>query len=484
MNEDYSTHSQKYDLTGFCFLGGFLLYVIFFYPGFMSYDSVLQIVEARHGTYSDWHPPAMAHLWGVVENLLVPGPVGMLVLQSALLWSGAYLTYRAYFRRHGGIVAALALCLILFFPPIFGIAGVIWKDILMWGLLFLAFGIAGHIKPKGDDKPMKSVVLVSIVLMLLMAAILTRHNAVFATIPLSALAFARWFDYKTLPQLIISLVAGIVFAASSLVGASYINGQLTDQKTHAWVSLSVFDTAGVVVRLSDREEQQALYDQIPEIMRQARTVDAMLQHYSPRYWRTLLNDEPIALREPPVPSSESHAVWVKTGFSQLDPDELKQLQQLWLSLPRDYPMQWLSHRFAVFGHVIGLNTQRLQSPAMMQPNGFPKKMEAHYGRNPEQTTLQRIAEGRIASLDGIWLFRPWFYIIIAVIVVIVALLRFDPQYVDTTLLAISGLLHEAALLLLAPSVDFRYSHYLIFAAILSLLMLTRPALSRLEHRKN
>lgn len=426
----------------------------------------------------------MTHLWGVVENLSVPGSAGMLALQSALLWGGAFLTYRAYFRQHGGIFAALALCLMLFFPPILGIAGVIWKDILMWGLLFLAFGITGHIRPKGDDKPMKRVILVSLVLLLLMAAILMRHNAVFATIPLSALAFARWFNYKTLPQLMNSLVAGVVAAALGLVGCSYINTQLTDQKTHAWVSLSVFDTAGVIVRLSDRDEQQALYNQIPEIMRHAKTVDAILQTYSPRYWRTLFQDEPTALRDPPVSSSENPAEWVTTGFSQLDATELKQLQQLWLSLPRNYPVQWLSHRFAVFAYTLGLNDQRLWTPAMMNPNGFPKNLETHYGRNPEQTTLQQIVEGRIASLDRLWLFRPWFYIIIAVIAVIVTLLRLGPQHIDTALLAVSGLLHEAALFLLAPSADFRYSHYLIFATILSSLMLARPLLSWLERRKS
>lgn len=40
-------------------VAGFAVSVTINYPGFMSYDSVQQLLEARAGEYSDFHPPLM-----------------------------------------------------------------------------------------------------------------------------------------------------------------------------------------------------------------------------------------------------------------------------------------------------------------------------------------------------------------------------------------------------------------------------------------
>ena len=93
MNADELAFPRKHYLTDYFFVAGFLLYVGFFYPGFMSTDSAVQILQARQGVYSDWHPPAMAYLWGLLESITVPGPAGMLILQSALIWGGACLNW-------------------------------------------------------------------------------------------------------------------------------------------------------------------------------------------------------------------------------------------------------------------------------------------------------------------------------------------------------------------------------------------------------
>jgi hypothetical protein len=41
---------------------------------------------------------------------------------------------------------------IVFFPPVFGISGIIWKDLFMWAFLMLAIGVAGSLGPSGDLK--------------------------------------------------------------------------------------------------------------------------------------------------------------------------------------------------------------------------------------------------------------------------------------------------------------------------------------------
>src|SRR5580698_4297476 len=56
-------------------------------PGYLSYDSVLQLLQGRTGTYNTWHPPVMAWMLGV-GDAAVPGG-GLFVLFDAGLLCAA-----------------------------------------------------------------------------------------------------------------------------------------------------------------------------------------------------------------------------------------------------------------------------------------------------------------------------------------------------------------------------------------------------------
>ena len=87
----------------------------------------------------------MAFLWHFTDSI-VPGPFGMLIVETALIWCGTYLISLFWFSDAHPILR-LAPCLLVFYPPIFGISGAIITDILMWAFLMLAIGMAGAIKP-------------------------------------------------------------------------------------------------------------------------------------------------------------------------------------------------------------------------------------------------------------------------------------------------------------------------------------------------
>ena len=58
-----------------------------FYPGLVSYDSILQFHEAESGRFTTTHPPLMAATW----RLLLPvggGALPMLALEQLLYWAG------------------------------------------------------------------------------------------------------------------------------------------------------------------------------------------------------------------------------------------------------------------------------------------------------------------------------------------------------------------------------------------------------------
>ena len=55
---------------------GFGILLALNWPGQMSYDSVVQLADGRSGHYDSWHPPVMAWLLGLFDELSAgPGPV-------------------------------------------------------------------------------------------------------------------------------------------------------------------------------------------------------------------------------------------------------------------------------------------------------------------------------------------------------------------------------------------------------------------------
>src|SRR5687767_2684643 len=79
-------------------LFGLAVTVAVFYPGYMSPDSISQLMQGRRGLYSDWHPPVMAWVWGMVDRV-VAGAAGMLMLHNVLFWSALAVVACLRFRR-------------------------------------------------------------------------------------------------------------------------------------------------------------------------------------------------------------------------------------------------------------------------------------------------------------------------------------------------------------------------------------------------
>src|SRR4030088_2811149 len=105
---------------------GVVFAVASFFPGYMSPDSVSQLSQGRAMTFTDWHPPVMSFLWGLIDRIIA-GPAGMLVLHNFMFWAGLGL-----FVHHLGFErawAATAILLTGLFPPVLALLSTIWKDV-------------------------------------------------------------------------------------------------------------------------------------------------------------------------------------------------------------------------------------------------------------------------------------------------------------------------------------------------------------------
>src|SRR5215469_51607 len=64
---------------------GFVLTLMVFYPGVMTYDAAWIYADIGEGKLGDWQSPVMTVLWAAIDRL-IPGSAGMFLLIAALYW--------------------------------------------------------------------------------------------------------------------------------------------------------------------------------------------------------------------------------------------------------------------------------------------------------------------------------------------------------------------------------------------------------------
>lgn len=404
---------------------GFVVLVIFAFPGFMSTDSVAQLDQARTRLYNNAHPPLMAFLWGLLDAV-VAGPLLMLLAQVALFLGGLYGILRQVLAPRAAAITAVA---ILWFPPIAGIMAVVWKDCQMAAYLMAGFALL--------LSPRRRVRLGG--LLLITAACAFRHNAFAASVPLVGLAFewqpgARWWKRY--------LIAGVA-AVATFAAATVVNRALVVEEVH--MTPAYTDIVGVLAFSAPRTDED-------------------LRH--------VLRDTPLLVTE------EIHATarrlydprnsyHLTRGDDRMFDDATTPVQQAalaraWKEMIVGDPHAYLSHRLEVFKELLGLSERGLWSPVFFGFVEHPDQAKA-IGHDAAPSTFQlRIHERFVRLIEETPVFAPWMYGILA----IVFLLAFARDRISVTLL-VSGLLYELSFFPTAGTPDCRYSHWMITCTVLA-----------------
>src|SRR5215471_4745940 len=158
---------------------GLVFTVACFFPGYMSPDSISQLWQGRTLSFTDWHPPVMSLLWGLLDRI-IPGPAGMLILHNMMFWGGLSLfVYHLGFERAW---AAAAILLVGLSPPVFGTLSTIWKDVSMGCSLLLGCGLL----LRAEREQSRIAWIMAVVSFWYGLAV--RHNAIVAVVPLAVLA--------------------------------------------------------------------------------------------------------------------------------------------------------------------------------------------------------------------------------------------------------------------------------------------------------
>ncbi|HEY3805838.1 MAG TPA: hypothetical protein VGL61_24690 [Kofleriaceae bacterium] len=404
-------------------VAGWLWFLVYAFPGYMSYDSEWQLVQARHiEGYNEWHPPMMAAMWRVLDHV-ISGPFLMLVLQSGLFAGGLYLVMR---RLISDRMAAIAAAAILLIPQNIIVMAVIWKDSQMAG--FLIAGIAALLSQKRGWRITGYVLLVF--------ATAVRYNAAAATFPIVLGLFAtrigrpRWRHYA------LATSAWLAITASAFVA----NDLLVDHKLYPWETASApVDIAGVL-RYSKKLDNDTLLAETPGVP-----------------WA---HTDKIQIRARMQSRPESNFLTLTEGPGALfvyptTDDQRAALKTAWIHLVFAHPWAFVRHRWGLFRALL------------TQYAGVWSSFYDGDWASPEldiKGSHSAIQEAWIHAMEKVAdtpLFSGWVFLILAIV-----LLCFRPHDRVTTIIVVSGALYELALFWIAPALDYRYSHWMVVTAII------------------
>jgi hypothetical protein len=407
-------------------VAGYLLFLLYAYPGYLGTESVDQLVDARAGSFTDWYSPVMSEVWRLVE-WVVTGPFGMLALQSTLLLGGAYHLFR---RVVPARAAAIAACGMLVFPPVLAPIAVVWRDSQMAG--YLLAGAAAVTSSR------RAIRLVGLGLILLACAM--RDAAVFAALPVVVLGFAwrdgqRWWARGA--------VAAAAWAAIA-IGAAWLNGALAD---------AVTERPGVALAASD----------IAGVLRYSAPID------DARLARELAGTGVVVQGGAQALYARSEAA-SDGGRGMLGvPDTPEGRASLFAArraLLLAHRGAYLTARWHVFYRLLGLSSS-VPAPVYASFVESPGHRAA-IGHAATHGWVQRLLVKCVRPLGGTFLFRPYLYLIAAFVLLPIVVIT---RQRDTAMVLASGIAYELSWFFLAATADYRLSHWMILCSCLAAALL-------------
>ncbi len=420
-------------------IAGWVWFLVYAYPGYMSYDSVYQLGQARHlEPMNEWHPPLMAILWRYLD-FFVAGPFPMLVLQSVLFLVGMYLLLR---RVMPDRAAAIVTAVLMIAPQNIIVMAVIWKDSLMAGFLLAALAAL-----QSDRRGWRVAGYAC-----LFFATAMRYNSAAATLPIILFYWSGrggWLRrYASATGVWLAITA-----AALLVNSHFVEVKKYPFQT-ATAPVDVIGTLRFAGRLTD---EQILADTpgVPWVKRDKIKVRIGMT-YKPE--NTFLD-------------VTQHQGWAQMFIYPTTDAERAAFAAAWKKLIAKYPLAFARHRVEMFraqldvavGVWAGFTNADWGADWIHHDAAHSPVQEAWVDEMLELTTT-------------IW-FRVGAYFVLAF-----TLLPLCRRNRLAFVLLASGILYELGLFALAPATDYRYSHWMVCCTLLATVVLFATRLRGVHQR--
>lgn len=403
-------------------------YAIIFWPGFMSFDSASQYGQALAGQYTTHHPPIMAMIWRLTDQVIA-GPGGLLTLH--LLAYGAGVAMLLIACRLPWWMSLMIILALAAWPVNLAILPYAWKDTGQVSFLMLAMGAIAMQSRAPDTK-----VLLWLALTALAMATAYRPLGILATAPLAvaSVLFAR------LPRPKVTSL-GVILGLAVVPTLVAMHPSVTRLDMFAQVGLWDVVMTGV----------NAGENLIPdEVVHRPMSVDEQRaianRHYSvPVYMQMPLSGD---LLDP-------------------QPGQIESVKRAWKNALLDHPMAYLQHRWHVSLELFGFTSSAQPQDSITAGRemvAFPGQPVFSKPSGPVEATTKAWLKSMTHSL----FFRPWLYAVLASWPLLIAWRHRSQPLAQLALwLAASGVLAVALLPAAAPSTTFRYMYWFCTALVLA-----------------
>jgi len=415
------------------------------YPGFMSFDSLEALRQARTQVEGSQYPPFGSYVWRVLDWIW-PGPTLMQLFQNGmLLGSLAWILQSLRWPPIAQVVTVIAVAAL---PPLAGTMLVVWKDVAM--AAFYGAGFATFVHARRNPVPGKA--LLALGGLLVFCGMAYRFNAASGALPL--LVYALWVGRaKSGPREVVRAVIGgtcLVFVLFALVWVvnSYRFPSMERLERNTNVDgIMRFDLIGI-----SRYSGQSV---VPARDGGLVNVAYLRMIYDPRHLNiTSAND--VAHRIANQPPGE--------------------IARTWLAAIKEHPGAYLRHRSAVFREYIGLHSHQVfyVTHPFVDPNNL--------GISHTPNALTRLAVGYVWNADDAFLERAWVYYLAALLSLAFFVERRNRRFAGEAVTALgSSLLYLAPMYFITPAADLRYNFWSIWGAVLCMVFVLSSLLAARSH---
>lgn len=422
-------------------LVGFAITLYLFYPGFMNWDSAYQLFQAEKGRISNPHPPIMAYLW-MLTNQVTFGPAGMLVVHAAVYWTGVALIGIALART---VTGRCGIVLLLgFLPPSFGLLPMVMKDVGAMSALMLLTGVALCATPR------RRFIALPVAVLMAFYASAVRINVLPCVAPLLWLVLSA-VSAREAPRGLRQLAGLGAILVLTLAGVLAVNNVGVIRQPYRTV-VPLWDLA----RISMLAQEMLVPDY------------ALVNPY---------------ITVPSFKVSHNRADAPSMQWKRLTPEQVSDISSRWLAAIIAFPTHYLDHRWHVTYRIFFDPIDPLLHFTM--PTIFyPSSVLIERGMGFEKRSGYTEVYGALQFLSRTPIYRPWTYVLVSLLVVAWCFAGASERRLEAGFVAVSGLLYVTPLPLIAPSVDFRYTIWLFPATAIGALLLLRVKAQRPKPASN
>ncbi|MBV8978964.1 MAG: hypothetical protein JOZ13_16445 [Alphaproteobacteria bacterium] len=410
------------------------------WPGHLSYDSIVQLNDGRNGFYHSWHPPVMAWLLGLGDNLLTgtglflafDATLGFAAL-FAILWLGPVRSWSA-------VVAALVLVAL---PQLVLYQAIVWKDVLFADAAVAAFVALAFAEAQWKHTA-RRLLWLALAAAFLVLVVLARQNGA-VLIPFAAVATATpaWRNKGRRMGLaygagLIAIVAALSLAAAAAFDKHSDHGQ--GPRAQLMV-LRLYDLIGAL-KHEPAMPLARLDEDAPELARLMRSDGIRL--YTPQRNDTLVGSQALQDELGDVPPELLAAQW----------DDLI-LHRPWL---------YLRTRASVFAWVFFTPDLSACRPVFTGIEGPAGEMQ-DLGLSPRMDGRDRALAAYAKTFQGTPAFSHAAFALIGLLAALVLFKRKRPGDTALAWLVLGALGFAASFFAIAIACDYRYLYALDLAAL-------------------